>query len=222
MKINRIIDHTLLKPDASWDQIEKIIKEALEFDFYSVCINSYFVKKAQPLLKNSNTKICTVVGFPLGASTMETKRFEAMKASAEGAREIDMVVNISAIKSKDWNYVLDDMSSLAQICHQQGSLLKVILETCLLTEEEKKKTCELALNANVDFVKTSTGFSTHGAKVEDILLMKSIVGDKCGIKASGGIKSLEIAMEMINAGATRLGTSSGVDIMKGLVSSNSY
>lgn len=221
-KINRMIDHTLLKADANWSMVEKLVVEAREYDFFSVCINSYFVKKAAELLRNSSTKVCTVVGFPLGACNMETKRFEAMKASADGAREIDMVINVSAIKSQDWQYVLDDMSSLAQVCHQQGSILKVILETCLLTQEEKKKACELALKANVDFVKTSTGFSTSGATIQDIKLMKSIVGDKCGIKASGGIRSLEIANQMIDAGATRLGTSASVDIMKGLTSSHLY
>jgi deoxyribose-phosphate aldolase len=221
-KLNRFIDHTLLKPDTDFKMIEKLILEAKEYEFFSVCINSYFVKKASDLLKNSNTKVCTVVGFPLGASTMETKRFEAMKASADGAKEIDMVINISAIKSGDWQYVLDDMSSLSHVCHQQGSLLKVILETCLLTNEEKKKACELALMAKVDFVKTSTGFSTSGATIEDVKLMKSIVGDQCGIKASGGIRSLEIAHQMIEAGATRLGTSSGIEIMKGINSNHLY
>jgi deoxyribose-phosphate aldolase len=220
--LHRYIDHTLLKPEASLGQIEKIINEAKDYNFFSVCINSYFVKKASNLLQNSNTKVCTVVGFPLGASTMETKRFEAMKAIADGAREVDMVVNISAIKSLDWQYVLDDMASLAQVCRQQNTLLKVILETCLLTDEEKRKVCELALKAKVDFVKTSTGFSTSGATLDDIKLMKSIVGDQCGIKASGGIKSLEIAESMIQAGATRLGTSASVEIMRGISSNSRY
>ncbi len=220
--INRYIDHTALKAETSIDQITKLCQEAKEYDFHSVCLNSYFVKKAVELLRGSTTLVCTVVGFPLGGSTMETKRFEAMKAIAEGAKEVDMVVNISAIKSKEWQYVLDDMSSLSQVCHQQGGLLKVILETCLLTEEEKKKVCELALKAQVDFVKTSTGFSTGGATIEDIKLMKSIVGTQAGIKASGGIRDLKTAMAMIDAGATRLGTSASVDIIKGLTSNSSY
>jgi len=220
--INRYIDHTALKADTSLDQITKLCQEAKEYDFHSVCLNSFFVKKAVEFLRGSKTLVCTVVGFPLGSSTMETKRFEAMKAIAEGAKEIDMVVNISAIKSKEWQYVLDDMSSLSQVCHQQGGLLKVILETCLLTEEEKKKVCELALKAQVDFVKTSTGFSTSGATIEDIKLMKSIVGSQAGIKASGGIRDLKTAMAMIEAGATRLGTSASVDIIKGLSSNSSY
>lgn len=221
MKINQYIDHTLLKADASLALVEKLCAEAKEYEFFSVCINSYYVKKAAALLAGSNVKVCTVVGFPLGASTMETKRFEAMKAVAEGAREIDMVINVSAIKSGEWQYVLDDMSSLAQVCHQQGSLLKVILETCLLTQEEKIKACELAVKAKVDFVKTSTGFSTGGATVEDVKLMRSLVGTM-GVKASGGIRDAETARKMIEAGATRLGTSASVEIVKGLTSSAKY
>ncbi len=215
MKLNSYIDHTLLKAEATQSQIEKLCQEARENEFFSVCVNSYFVKSAVALLAGSKVKICTVVGFPLGASTMETKRFEAMKAIAEGAKEVDMVINISAIKSGNWQYVLDDMSSLAQVCHQQGAILKVILETCLLTEEEKKKACELAVKAQVDFVKTSTGFSTGGATIEDIKLMRSIVGPQIGVKASGGIRNAETALAMIQAGATRLGTSASVEIAKG-------
>ncbi len=221
MNLNRYIDHTALRAETNLVQIEKLCAEAREYDFYSVCINSYFVKKAAALLKGSSTKVCTVVGFPLGASTMETKRFEAMKAINEGALEIDMVINVSAIKSMDWQYVLDDMSSLTQVIHHQGALLKVILETCLLTEDEKRKACELAVKANVDFVKTSTGLSTGGATLEDVSLMRSIVGN-IGVKASGGIRDTETAEKMIKAGATRLGTSAGVEIMKGLSTSASY
>lgn len=222
MKFNRYIDHTLLKPEATSEQIAKLCQEARENDFYSVCVNSYFVRQATALLKDSNTKVCTVVGFPLGASTMETKRFEAMKAVAEGASEIDMVINISAIKSGNWQYVLDDMSSLAQVCHQQGALLKVILETCLLTEEEKRKACELAVKAGVDFVKTSTGFSTGGATIEDVKLMREVVGPEMGVKASGGIRDQETAKKMIEAGATRLGTSASVAIVTGTHSDAKY
>lgn len=221
MKINQYIDHTLLKADANLSQVEKLCAEAREYEFFSVCVNSYFVKKAVELLKGSSVKVCTVVGFPLGASTMETKRFEAMKAVAEGAREIDMVINVSAIKSKDWQYVLDDMSSLSQVCHQQGAFLKVILETALLTNEEKIEACKLAVKANVDFVKTSTGFSTGGATVEDVKLMRSLVGN-LGVKASGGIRDAETARKMIEAGATRLGTSASVEIVKGLTSQSNY
>ena len=222
MKLNQYIDHTLLKPEANLSQIEKLCQEAREHQFFSVCVNSYYVKKCVALLGGSGVKVCTVVGFPLGASTMETKRFEAMKAVAEGAKEIDMVMNISAVKSGDWQYVQDDMSSLAQVCHQQGAILKVILETCLLTEEEKRKACEIAKRAGVDFVKTSTGFSTGGATVEDVKLMRSIVGDKIGVKASGGIRNAETAMKMIEAGATRLGTSASVEIVTGATGQGSY
>ncbi len=222
MKLNQYIDHTLLKPEATLAQIEKLCAEAREHQFASVCVNSYYVKKCAQLLQGTSVKVCTVVGFPLGASTMETKRFEAMKAAAEGAREIDMVMNNSAVKSGDWQYVQDDMASLAQVCHQQGGILKVILETCLLTEEEKKKACEIAKRAGVDFVKTSTGFSTSGATVEDVKLMRSIVGDKIGVKASGGIRDAATAMKMIEAGATRLGTSASVEIVKGLSGSGNY
>ncbi len=222
MQLNKYIDHTLLKAEATQSQIEKLCAEAREHDFFSVCVNSYFVKRCVHLLQGSNVKVCTVVGFPLGASTMETKRFEAMKAVAEGAREIDMVMNISAVKSGDWQYVQDDMASLAQVCHQQGSILKVILETCLLTDEEKKKACEIAKRAGLDFVKTSTGFSTGGATVEDVKLMRLIVGDKMGVKASGGIRNAETALKMIEAGATRLGTSASVEIANGKTGSGAY
>jgi deoxyribose-phosphate aldolase len=215
MELAQSIDHTLLKADATLQQVEKLCQEAKEHHFFSVCVNSYYVKTCVELLKGSSVKVCTVVGFPLGASTMETKRFEAMKAIAEGAKEIDMVLNISAVKSQNWQYVLDDMSSLAQICHQQGAILKVIFETCLLTLEEKKKACELAVKAGVDFVKTSTGFSTAGATIEDVQLMSSIVGPGIGVKASGGIRNTETAKAMIEAGANRLGTSASVEIVKG-------
>lgn len=221
MNINKYIDHTALKAETTSSQIEKLCAEAREYDFFSVCVNSYFVKKAVSLLNGSSVKVCTVVGFPLGASTMETKRFEAMKAVTDGTSEIDMVINVSAIKSQDWQYVLDDMSSLAKVTHQQGALLKVILETCLLNEDEKRKACELAVKAGVDFVKTSTGFSTGGATIEDVKLMRSIVGN-LGVKASGGIRDAETARKMIEAGATRLGTSASVEIVKNLKSTASY
>jgi deoxyribose-phosphate aldolase len=221
MNINKYIDHTALKADTTYAQIEKLCAEAREYDFFSVCVNSYFVKKAVSLLNGSSVKVCTVVGFPLGASTMETKRFEAMRAVTEGAKEIDMVINVSAVKSQDWQYVLDDMSSLAKVTHQQGALLKVILETCLLNEDEKRKACELAVKAGADFVKTSTGFSTGGATIEDVKLMRSIVGN-LGVKASGGIRDAETARKMIEAGATRLGTSASVEIVKNLTSTASY
>ena len=215
MTLNQYIDHTLLKPEASLAQIEKLCQEARENNFVSVCVNSYYVKACAQLLNGSSVKVCTVVGFPLGASKKKKKRFEAMKAITDGAKEIDMVLNISAAKSGNWQYVLDDMSSLAQVCHQQGAILKVIFENCLLTLEEKKMACELAVKAGVDFVKTSTGFSTGGATIEDVKLMRSIVGKDIGVKASGGIRNTETALAMIEAGANRLGTSASVDIVKG-------
>jgi deoxyribose-phosphate aldolase len=221
MNFNKFIDHTALKADTSLHQIERLCSEAKEYDFFSVCVNSYYVKKAASMLSGSSVKVCTVVGFPLGASNMETKRFEAMKAISDGAKEIDMVINVSAIKSQDWQYVLDDMSSLAQVVHQQDGLLKVILETALLTDSEKRKACELALKAGVDFVKTSTGFSTAGATVDDIKLIRSLVGN-IGVKASGGIRDSETARMMIEAGASRLGTSASVEIIKGLKGEGNY
>jgi deoxyribose-phosphate aldolase len=174
------------------------------------------------ILQGSDVKVCTVVGFPLGASTLETKRFEALKAMTEGAREIDMVLNISALKSNEEAYVFEDIKSLVDLCHKQGSLLKVILETCLLSDAEKIKACELAVMAKADFVKTSTGFSTGGATIEDIKLMRKAVGPTMGVKASGGIKDFATAKAMVDAGATRLGTSSGIEIIKGLVGTSSY
>lgn len=220
--VNEFIDHTLLKPQATKSDIEKLCREAMEYKFAAVCVNSYFVKQCVSLLQNSDVKVCTVVGFPLGASTLETKRFEALKAMTEGAREIDMVLNISALKSNEEAYVFEDIKSLVDLCHKQGSLLKVILETCLLSDAEKIKACELAVMAKADFVKTSTGFSTGGATIEDVKLMRNTVGPTMGVKASGGIRDFATAKAMIDAGATRLGTSSGIEIVKGLVGTSSY
>lgn len=208
-----MIDHTSLKAVTSKDQVQRLCEEAVKYQFYSVCVNSYFVPFVKELLFGSSVKICTVVGFPLGASTMETKRFEAMKAMADGAHEIDMVINLSAVKSNEWNDVKDDITSLVRITHQQGGLLKVILETALLNNEEKKRICQLSEEAGADFIKTSTGFSSSGATVDDIRLMRECTHN-IAIKASGGIKDYKTAMQMIQAGATRLGTSSSVEIMK--------
>lgn len=207
MNINSYTDHTLLKPDATENQIRKLCKEAKENNFYSVCVNSFFVPLASKLLSDSSIKTCTVVGFPLGASFSEVKACEASLAIQRGATEIDMVINISALKDKHYEIVENDIKELLHVCHKEGALLKVIIETCLLTNEEKIKACELAKSAGADFVKTSTGFSTSGASVEDITLMRKIVGDKMGVKASGGIRDIETAKTMISAGATRLGTS---------------
>lgn len=211
--IPSMIDHTLLKPDASRDMIDVLCKEAIDNNFGAICVNPYHVKYCKELLKDSNVKVATVVGFPLGANTKEVKAFETMNAIENGAHEIDMVINIGAMKDNDYLTVKDDIKAVVDAANKKA-LVKVIIETCLLTDDEKKKACELAMEAGADYVKTSTGFSTGGAKVEDIELMKSVVGTKLGIKASGGVRDLQTAKEMIEAGATRLGTSSGVKIAK--------
>lgn len=212
MNINKMIDHTLLKPEATKEMIENLCKEAKEYDFKSVCVNPYWVSTAYEELRDSDVLVCTVVGFPLGATTKETKFFETDFAVQEGADEIDMVINVGALKSKQYDVVLEDIKSVVQAAN--GRTVKVIIETCLLSDEEKVKACELSMEAGANFVKTSTGFSTAGAKVEDVELMKSIVGDKLEVKASGGIRDLDTALKMIEAGATRLGVSAGVQIIK--------
>ncbi|NLV89190.1 MAG: deoxyribose-phosphate aldolase [Tissierellia bacterium] len=210
-----IIDHTLLKPDATDSMIENLCKEAIEYNFCAVCVNPYFVKLAKDLLKDTDIKVATVIGFPLGASTKEVKAFETLDAIKNGADEIDMVINIGALKNKDYDLVKEDIRSVVEAAKGKA-IVKVIIETCLLTEDEKKKACELSLEVGADFVKTSTGFSTGGATVEDVKLMKSVVGNEMGIKASGGIRDLETARRMVEAGATRLGASSGVKIAQEL------
>lgn len=212
MNINKMIDHTLLKPEATKEMIENLCKEAKEYDFKSVCVNPYWVSTAYEELRDSDVLVCTVVGFPLGATTKETKFFETDFAVQEGADEIDMVINVGALKSKQYDVVLEDIKSVVQAAN--GRTVKVIIETCLLSDEEKVKACELSMEAGANFVKTSTGFSTAGAKVEDVELMKSIVGDNLEVKASGGIRDLDTALKMIEAGATRLGISAGVQIVK--------
>ncbi|EFM24860.1 MAG: deoxyribose-phosphate aldolase [Peptoniphilus duerdenii] len=212
MNINKMIDHTLLKPEATKEMIENLCKEAKEYDFKSVCVNPYWVSTAYEELRDSDVLVCTVVGFPLGATTKETKFFETDFAVQEGADEIDMVINVGALKSKQYDVVLEDIKSVVQAAN--GRTVKVIIETCLLSDEEKVKACELSMEAGANFVKTSTGFSTAGAKVEDVELMKSIVGDNLEVKASGGIRDLDTALKMIEAGATRLGVSAGVQIVK--------
>ncbi|MCQ4923837.1 deoxyribose-phosphate aldolase [Tissierella carlieri] len=208
-----MIDHTILKPEATKDMIETLCKEAMENNFAAVCVNPYYVKFCKDTLKNSNVKVATVVGFPIGANTKEVKVFETIDAIKNGADEIDMVINIGALKVKDYKTVKDDIESVVEASRGKA-IVKVIIETCLLTDEEKIKACELSMEAEADFVKTSTGFSTGGATVEDVRLMKSVVGDKLEVKASGGVRDLESAKKMIEAGATRLGTSSGVKIAK--------
>lgn len=212
--LQSMIDHTILKADATIDMIEKLCQEALEFNFAAVCVNPHFVEFCKDKLKDSRVKVATVVGFPLGATTKETKAFETREAVNNGADEIDMVINIGALKDKDYDYVREDIQGVVEAA--SGKIVKVIIETCLLSEEEKKKACELAMEAGAHFVKTSTGFSTGGATLEDVKLMKSVVGDRLQVKASGGIRNLKTAMEMIEAGASRLGTSSGINIAKGL------
>lgn len=213
MKLNKLIDHTLLKPEATKEQIEKLCLEAKEYEFKSVCVNPYYVKYAKELLKDSDVLVCTVIGFPLGQNTTAIKVAETIDAIQNGADEIDMVINIGALKSKDDAYVQHEISEIKNAC--KGKTLKVIIETCLLTDEEKITACKLSKLAGADFVKTSTGFSTHGATVEDVKLMRETVGKSMGVKASGGIRDRETALKMVEAGATRLGVSAGVEIVKG-------
>lgn len=213
--IVKLIDHTLLKPDVKKEFVEKLCEEAKTYKFASVCVNPYWVKYCYNLLKDTSVKVCTVIGFPLGASATKTKVFEAEQAIEDGATEIDMVINIGELKSGNYEVVKNDIEQVVKVCKEKA-LVKVIIETCLLNDEEKIITCKLAKEAGADFVKTSTGFSTGGASVHDILLMKKTVGDDMGIKASGGIRDLKTAIEMINAGATRIGTSSSVSIVSNL------
>lgn len=209
-----MIDHTLLKPEATFEQVQKLAQEAKANEFASVCVNPAMVEEAFSILKGTSVKVCTVIGFPLGASTPETKAAEAEQAMKQGAAELDMVINIGALKSGRDEVVLRDIQSVVQTA-DKTALVKVIIETSLLTEDEKRRACELALEAGADFVKTSTGFAGGGATVEDVTLMKSIVGEKAQVKASGGIRDLKTAEAMINAGASRLGTSSGIALVSG-------
>ena len=213
MEINKTIDHTALKADTSKDQIKKLCEEAKEYKFKAVCVNPTFVEYCSELLKGSEVNIATVIGFPLGANTSATKAFETSDAIKKGANEVDMVVNIGALKDSNYKLVEEDIASVVKAADKKA-IVKVIIETSLLSDEEKKKACELALKAGADFVKTSTGFSTGGATIEDVILMKTIVGDKLQVKASGGVRDLDTAKKMIEAGATRIGTSSGVKIIE--------
>lgn len=208
----RFIDHTLLKPDATEEQIAKVCSEAMENDFYSVCINPYWVPLAAGLLEGTPVKVCTVIGFPLGATTTKAKAFEAGEAVAQGAKEVDMVMNVGALKSGDYDLVLNDIQTVVKTVRGRA-IVKVILETGFLNETEKIKACELSVAAGAHFVKTSTGFGPGGATVEDISLMRRVVGPDIGVKASGGIRDYDTAIAMIKAGATRIGTSSGVKII---------
>ncbi|BAH07520.1 deoxyribose-phosphate aldolase [Clostridium kluyveri] len=211
-ELAKMIDHTLLKPEANYEQIVKLCKEALEYGFASVCINPCYVNAAYQLLKGSDVKVCTVVGFPLGAATSETKTFEAVQAVNRGASEIDMVINVGYLKSGNHDYVEEDIKTLVNKINGRA-LVKVIIETCLLNDEEKIIACKLAKKAGAHFVKTSTGFNMSGATSEDVALMYDAVSPNLKVKASGGIRTYEDAIKMINAGASRIGASSSIKII---------
>lgn len=216
--IAELIDHTLLRPDASYLDIKRLCEEALQFGFYSVCINPCFIKMAKELLKDSNVRVATVIGFPLGMTLTEVKVYEAMNASLLGADEIDIVINIGALKSGDWETVRKDISDV--IMATKGLIHKTIIETCYLDDNEKRRAVEIALEVGSEFIKTSTGFGPLGARVRDIRLIKSIVGDAAGIKAAGGIRTLKQVLSMLKAGATRIGTSAGVRIVREIARSS--
>lgn len=211
---NKYFDHTLLKPEATEGDIKKLCEEAKEYDFASICVNGCYVPLAASLLDGSDVKVAAVAGFPLGASSPEVKAFEANDALENGADEIDMVINVGALKDKRYSVLEDEISTLAGLCNEYRAVLKVILETCLLTDNEIMQACRLAKKSGADFVKTSTGFSSRGASVRNVQVMKKAVGDSVKIKASGGIRTLADAQAMIKAGADRLGCSASVQIMK--------
>jgi deoxyribose-phosphate aldolase len=208
------IDHTLLKPEARADQIRSLCQEAMQYHFASVCINPSYVPLACGLLRDAEENVCTVIGFPLGASLPEFKAYEALASITYGASEIDMVINIGALKSEAYGLVLNDVQAVTNTAHNQGAIVKVILETCLLTRQEKIIACLIAKDAGADFVKTSTGFGTAGATLEDVKLMRQVVGPEIGVKAAGGIRTYADALAMIRAGARRLGASAGVKIIQ--------
>lgn len=212
MELNKYIDHTLLKPEATKEQITKLCQEARQYDFASVCVNTCYVPLAKQLLAGSDVKVCCVVGFPLGAMDTVSKAFEAKTAVENGAQEVDMVINIGALKDKDYDYVTKDIAAVVEA--SKPAIVKVIIEACLLTDEEKVEACKCSMNAKAEFVKTSTGFSTHGATPEDVALMKKTVGNICKVKAAGGVRSYDDAMKMIEAGADRLGCSAGIKVME--------
>jgi deoxyribose-phosphate aldolase len=216
------IDHTLLKPEASREQILNLCAEADRYGFASVCVNPVWVTTAAEALKESASKTCTVIGFPLGAGTTATKVFEATKAADDGADELDMVIDIAAARAGERERLVTDIRAVAEVAHAKDKLLKVIIETCLLENDAKVLACEAAVEAGADFVKTSTGFNGPGATVEDVALMRATVGPDLGVKASGGVRSREDALAMIDAGATRIGASSGIAIVEGGTSSASY
>ena len=220
MELAKYIDHTLLKPDATKEQIKTLCEEADTHKFFSVCVNPAHVKYAAELLKNSSVKVCTVIGFPLGANTSSVKSYETVDAIDNGADEIDMVINIGALKSGDLKTVKEDIASVVEAANE--TLVKVIIETSLLTDEEKQTACKLAEAAGCNFVKTSTGFSGGGATAEDVKLMKDSVGPSIEVKASGGVRSREDALTMIEAGASRIGASSGIAIVSNQTAESDY
>jgi len=222
LSLARMIDHTMLKPDATTDEITQLCAEAKQYHFASVCVNPGFVPLCSSLLKGTDVKVCTVIGFPLGATTTEVKRMEAEQAIANGATEIDMVINVGQLKSGNIEYVFNDVNKVVLAAKAHRNVCKVILETALLTDEEKVKACLICKKAGADFVKTSTGFSKGGATVGDIALMRKIVGSAIGVKASGGIRSKEDAEAMIASGADRIGASASVKIVMGEKSESSY
>lgn len=212
MKIQKYFDHTILKPDATKEEVCRVCQEAKTYGFASVCVNGYYTELVKKELEGTDIAVCVVVGFPLGASETAIKVYETTRAVEKGADEIDMVMNIGALKDKNYDVVRNDIQAVKEAC--QGKVLKVIIETCLLQRDEKEKACKLAVEAGADFVKTSTGFSTQGAMLEDVSLMKRAVNGKAKVKAAGGIRDFNMAKAMIDAGADRLGTSATVKIMK--------
>ncbi|RGG80106.1 deoxyribose-phosphate aldolase [Coprobacillus sp. AF17-11AC] len=212
MNYNKMIDHTVLKADTPLETVKRICDEAMEYGFASVCINPCHVAYCADYLKDSDVNVCTVIGFPLGANTSAVKAFETKDAIANGADEIDMVMNIGALKDKNYDLVRDDVKAVVEAAN--GTLVKVILETCLLTEDEIKKACELCVEAKADYVKTSTGFSTRGATIEDVRIMKEAVHGKAKVKAAGGVRTPEDMVEIVAAGADRIGTSAGCSLVK--------
>lgn len=212
--IAKMIDHTVLKAVATTEDIKKLCKEAKAYNFFSVCINPANIELAKKELEGSEVKVCTVIGFPLGANTSEVKAFETKDAIAKGADEVDMVINIGALKDKNYDYVLNDINAVVDAANK-NALVKVIIETCYLTDEEKKIACELSVKAGTDFVKTSTGFGTGGSTPKDIKLMREVVGPNIGVKASGGVRTQDDAKAVISAGCSRIGASASIAIAKG-------
>lgn len=214
-QLAKMIDHTLLKPYATQEDIVRLCDEAKKYDFAAVCIHPTYVNLASELLRGSGVKVDTVIGFPLGANTLRAKAYEAEVAISEGAEELDMVINIGALKSGDFHLVRKDIVAVVKAAKKGNATLKVIIEACYLTDEEKVRVCQIILESGCDFVKTSTGFGDYGAKVEDVKLLRKIVGNQMGVKAAGGIRTYADALKMINAGASRLGASSGIRILEG-------